>query len=51
MDEVSTHTSMSDSAEYFVDAGGRSWDQITASWEDIVMDFRIPIVFTEITIS
>ena len=51
MDEVTAHTSMSDSAEFFVDAGARVWEQVTSNWEDIVMDFRIPIVFTEVTIS
>ena len=49
MDEVSTHTSMSDFAE--ANFGPITWDQVVGSWEDIVMDFRIPMVFTEVTIS
>jgi len=49
MDEVSTHTSMSDFAE--ANYGPITWDQAVGSWEDIVMDFRIPMVFTEVTIS
>tara|TARA_R100000687_G_scaffold62758_1_gene50751 strand:- start:215 stop:364 length:150 start_codon:yes stop_codon:yes gene_type:complete len=49
MDEVSAHSSMSDFSE--ANLGPISWDQVIASWEDIVMDFRIPMVFTEVTIS
>ena len=49
MDEVSTHTSMSDFAE--ANYGPITWDQVVGSWEDLVMDFRIPMVFTEVTIS
>ena len=49
MDEVSAHSSMSDYSEAFL--GPITWDQVIGSWEDLVMDFRIPMVFTEVTIS
>ena len=49
MDEVSSHSSMSDFTE--ANYGPITWDQMVGSWEDIVMDFRIPMVFTEVTIS
>ena len=49
MDEVSSPSSMSDFAE--ANYGPITWDQMVGSWEDIVMDFRIPMVFTEVTIS
>ena len=49
MDEVSSHSSMSDFAE--ANYGPITWDQMVGSWEDIVMDYRIPMVFTEVTIS
>ena len=49
MDEVSAHSSMSDYSE--ANLGPIPWENINSSWEDIVMDFRIPMVFTEVTIS
>jgi len=49
MDEVSSPSAMSDFAE--ASYGPIAWDQMVGSWEDIVMDFRIPMVFTEVTIS
>ena len=49
MDEVSSPSAMSDFAE--ASYGPIAWDQMVGSWEDIVIDFRIPMVFTEVTIS
>ena len=50
MNEISAHTSMSDFAEV-IDTSNLNWDQALASWDDIIMDFKVPLTFTEVTIS
>ena len=50
MNEISAHTSMSDFAEV-IDTRFLTWDQTVASWEGIIMDFKVSITFTEVTIS
>ena len=50
MNEISAHTSMSDFAEV-IDTSNLNWDQAIASWEDIIMEFKVPLTFTEVTIS
>jgi hypothetical protein len=50
MNEISAHASMDDFAEV-IDTNNLSWDQAIASWEDIIMDFKVPHTFTEVTIS
>ena len=50
MNEISAHTSMSDFAEVIY-TSNLNWDQALASWEDIIMDFKVSITFTEVTIS
>jgi|TARA_R110000824_G_scaffold255098_1_gene444072 hypothetical protein len=50
MDEVSAHTSMDDFTEV-IDTRFLTWDLTIANWEDIIMDFKVPITFTEVTIS
>ena len=50
MNEVSADTSMSAFAEA-IDTSNLSRDQAIASWEDIIMDFKVPHTFTEVTIS
>ena len=50
MNEISAHASMNDFAEA-IDTSNLFWDQDIASWEDIIMDFKVPHTFTEVTIS
>jgi hypothetical protein len=50
MDEVSAHTVMDNFAEV-IDTTSLLWDQALASWEDIIMEFKVPHTFTEVTIS
>jgi hypothetical protein len=50
MDEVTSHSSMSDYSE-IVDATNLIWENALSNWEDVVKGFKAPTDYTETTIA